>query len=373
MNVPIKNACSFMPERKGLISAIIVSFGHISGALCTISGEYIVNNERKELKENEKLFPLEIAGRVQIYYQCMFVFIGICLALSLLFMFQYKSEQISLIQEIKFNNDFSLNAHDNEFDVYYSPQIQPKTSVRKEQELLIPPMTLSATIMPLQSNERIDKSNKNFKQILHSCRFWMLAVNYSCTVYSSAMHLTVFKPLGIKHNFDVDMLTFTYASSFCLLIVIGPLIGYLSDRVSFTVLNTSMNVVGIISNVAMLYSFHFNNQLIFAIFNVIHLLCCPNLLSILNAHVMKVYTLQFFVEAIGVLGIFSVLGSIFESCIPLIMTTYFHDENNQIAYCIGIGLNIIGIILSAIEKDTEFKFQTKEVNRDKEIEEINDL
>ena len=362
-----------MPERKGLISAIIISFGHISGALCTISGEYIINNERIELKEGEQLFPREIAERVQIYYQCMFVFIGICLVLSLLFMFQYKPEQSSLIQEIKLNNDFSLNTNDNEFDVYYSPQIQPKTSARKEQELLIPPMTLSATIMPLQSDERNTKTNKNFKQILHSCRFWMLAVNYSCTVFSSSMHLTVFKPLGIKHSFDVDMLTFTYASSFCLLIIIGPLIGYLSDRVSFTVLNTSMNVVGILSNIAMLYSFNKNDQVVFAIFNVIHLLCCPNLLSILNAHVMKVYTLQFFVEAIGVLGIFSMIGSIFESCIPLIMTTYVKDDDNQIAYCIGIGLNIIGIILSVIEKDTEFKFQKKEVDRDKEIEEINDL
>ena len=362
-----------MPERKGLISAIIVSIGHISGALCSIGGEYIVNNERMELKEDEELFPLKIAERVRIYYTYMFVFIGICLVLSLLFVFQYKPGQSSLIQEIKLNNDFSLNTNDNEFDVYYSPQIQPKRSARKEQELLIPPMTLSATIMPLQFDERNNKYNKNFKQILHSCRFWMLAVNYSCTVYSSSMHLTVFKPLGIKHKFNVDMLTFTYASSFCLLTVIGPLIGYFSDHVSFKVLNTSMNVIGIISNIAMLYSLQYNDQTVFAVFNVIHLLCCPNMLSILNAHVMKVYTLQFFVEAIGVLGIFSVIGSIFESCIPLIMTTYLNDNDNKIAYSIGIGLNIIGIILSMIEKDTEFKFQTKEVERDKESEEINDL
>ena len=302
----------------------------------------------------------------------MFPFIGTCSLLSLLFIFQHKPELNSLIQEIKRNNDFSINNIDNECSNYYSPQMKPNKSVRKE--LVVPPMTLSATIMPVQSfYERSRKPNKNFTQILFSCRLWILALTNMFTYFSSSMSLNIFKTLGMQHGFSLNMLTFTYSLSFCLLVVVGPLVGHLSDYLTYRMMNSFINIISIISNIAMLYSLKYKDEFIFVLFSVVHIVSCMNLSTILNTHVMKVYTLQFFVEVIGVLGIVSMFGSFLESGVPLISNWFFKDKDNKVGYSVGIAMNTVGLILSLIETDTVFKFQREEVVKEQEIEDLNDL
>ena len=374
MNIPIKNACLYNPKRKGFISSIIASFGFGSAAGCTFLGDFIVNPQRVVLSEEEKFFAFEVAKNVKKYYLFMYAFIGGCSILSLLFVFQYKPENNSLIKELKSNRNFSINDADNANRNYYSPQLKPKANARTD--LIVPPMTLSAVIIPVQSFYH-SGSAKNFKQIISSCGFWVLALNQVCTFFTSSMSVNTFKTLGVEHGFSVNNLTASYSFSLCSLMFIGPLIGYLSDCMSFAVLNSFLNIIEIISSLAMFYSLRQNNCIMFCVFSAFQVMAFSNFNLIINSHVMKVYTLQFFVEVIGSLGIVSVFGSVLESFVPLIADQLFDDQDNMFAYFFGIGLNVLGVMLSAIEKETKFEFQKTEKEKEKEeikdIDEINDI
>lgn len=66
VRAPVKNSCFFMPEHKGLISAII--YWRSFSPLFNFIGEGIINPENKRLAPNEKYYDYSMMRNLFDYY-----------------------------------------------------------------------------------------------------------------------------------------------------------------------------------------------------------------------------------------------------------------------------------------------------------------
>ena len=90
-NICVKNCCFYYPNKKGLISSLIVSLGAMTGSSYTYLGEKIINPEREKVidKDKEPYYREEIAKRSKYYFLFAMIAIPIFTAISLFLFYKY--------------------------------------------------------------------------------------------------------------------------------------------------------------------------------------------------------------------------------------------------------------------------------------------
>ena len=93
----------YCPDKKGVITGVLLIGVMIIAAIFAFSGEKIINFEGKTLKENEYFYPKEIAERTYLYFVVGLFTIPIGLIFSLLLLYEYKAEDTKIDKLISEN------------------------------------------------------------------------------------------------------------------------------------------------------------------------------------------------------------------------------------------------------------------------------
>ena len=114
-NIPVKNACFYYPEKKGLISSSMMSFVGISVAGYVLIGEQLINPGKEGVidQETDPYYSLEVSQNCRKYYLFGMFVLPIGTLLSFLFFYKYdpkceneekeseKSEEKKKIKKLK--------------------------------------------------------------------------------------------------------------------------------------------------------------------------------------------------------------------------------------------------------------------------------
>lgn len=331
----MKNACMYSPKKKGMIAAIIMSFGQLGGPVFNIIGETIINPNNVIIEIDSDYFPTDVADNFFNYLIFIMVLYPIGTILTLLTFYKYE--------------DYSQN--DTSTGI-----IQEDTN--KPQESVI--------------NRKSDKYKADLRKIFTTKRLYYISVLFFFSAFLFFLVMGTYKTIGSLQNFDTNLLKYSLMVAGILLCIMGPVWGHLYDKLKFKKLLYIVNGSGILIGILLCVSLV--NEWFFAIMVIINAIFFVGMMSIFNPHVMKVFTLTYTMELAGVLavssGVSNLLGSIFAFCVSFMISD---KESAKYAYIVifivGAVFNLVSIIAGRFEGDEEFQFDAYEEKKAIEIEE----
>ena len=309
---PVKNACFYYPEKKGLISAVISSLGHIAGAGYNLIGETLINKENYTLQKDEVKYPFEIAKNVKRYYRFIFLTVPIGTIFGLLLTFQYKKKK---------NLSF------------------------------------------ISKKEEKGQYKKDLKRIIKSKRVWTLSLVCWLGTFLLFLLLNTFKAIGATAPKRVDAALLKYTAVFVgfSLSLSSPLWGIMIDKISFRVLFSIINVIGMFVGVAIVLGIYYL-PIMFCVTVCVNALCVSGVRTILNPHVMKIFGIKYSMIVYGIIGLVSGSSNFMGSLFSFVVSSVFKNNMNFAYGCIfifGSVLNFFSLILTQFEKDDVFEFTTE--------------
>lgn len=335
----MKNACMYYPEKKGMIAAIVMSFGQLGGPIFSLVGETITNPNNVIIEEEDYFFPVEIGKNFFNYLIFIFVLYPVGTTLTLLTFYKYEE-----------------NCH-NEKSIKL---IQENSNKPKEEPI----------------NRQSDKYKADIKKIFTTNRLYIISLIYFFSSFLFFLVMGTFKTIGSLLSFDTNLLKYSLMIGGVLLCIMGPVWGYLYDILKFKKMSIIVNGAGVA--IGILLCFSLVNEWFFAIMVVINGVFFVGMMSIFNPHAMKVFTMTYTMEIAGLLaiasGISQLLGSIFAFCVSLIITNKENEKYTYIAiFIIGSIFNVIAILIGRYEHDDLFQFDESSEKKAIEIEEKVDI
>ena len=337
MFAPVKNACFYKPEKKGIISALVTSLGHLAGAAFNIIGEKMINSSGYTLSGEEIRYPYYIAKNVKNYYKFIFYTVPIGTFLGILFTFQYSHKKTEE------KNDHTL----------LSTEEKPRESI--------------GSFVPKDPNNLTEEEKEMYKKdimkIVKNKRVWTLALVNWLGTFLLFLVLNTFKTIGAMTRIDANMLTYTAVFVALSLSLASPFWGFLIDKFSFKVLFSIVNIVGIVIGVAIVIGLNYL-PLLFCAVIAIDGLCVSGFMSILNPHIMKIFGIHYSMIVSGIIGLVAGTSNFVGSIFSFVVASVFKD-NQYFAYgCIfifGSVLNVVSLILTFFESNEPFEFTRKDI------------
>lgn len=337
---PIKNACFYCPEKKGLIAALITSIGNLGNAAYNYFGETLINSTNYTLKEGEKYYPFWIAKNVSRYYALIFVAIPVGTILGCLFIYQFvpdlKELQVPIISnlpnEIEEGND--------------KPRISPP-------KLPPPPM-----MKPLTEAEKM-KYKKDISKVLHNKRIWILsAINFLAS-FLLLLVVNSYKTIGATAPTRVDAALLRDTAVFCAICLsgFGPLWGLLIDKVIFKIIFIIVNAIGTGVGIGLVFGLYI--PILFCLLVCATGLCASGLTAVFNPHIMKVYGIQYSMIVAGIINLIGGMSNLIGSMFTFIVSTVYADNQNfayGCVYIVGASMNFLAMLLTLWESNEPFEY-----------------
>ena len=367
VNIPLKNACFYYPQKKGLISSCIMSFVGISISIYALVAERLINPD-KEGVINEKTEPY-YSENVSKNYKKYFIFAMITLPIqtffSLLFFYKYnpnceieeneKNEQIA--NEDKENNEENENE---------------KNEPERKEELKD---VLINNRQSLRFNSFYKPNpSKNIKIALKSFRFWRNILIVGLTPFWILFLQSSFRAYVVMLGVDTQIIFFLGSGVALTSCLFGPIWASLVDKFGFQPI---MKIIGFISTTMSIYFYFFmGDQLFYIIGLAISLSTLVGIMSAATPHLMEIYGMRYFLTIGGFARLFNELSSFSAALTSIILSVFFKNAKEllfpyQMVVVVGGALSIIGLILVFFENDEKFIYGDENEIIEKEKEYIN--
>ena len=141
----------------------------------------------------------------------------------------------------------------------------------------------------------------------------------------------------------------------------SPLWGIMIDKISFRVLFSIINVIGMFVGVAIVLGIYYL-PIMFCVTVCVNALCVSGVRTILNPHVMKIFGIKYSMIVYGIIGLVSGSSNFMGSLFSFVVSSVFKNNMNFAYGCIfifGSVLNFFSLILTQFEKDDVFEFTTE--------------
>ena len=309
-----KNMMCFYPDKTGIISSVCMSITILVAAFVSVLGEKIINPEKIVLKENEFIYPYELAKNYRIFYKYFLYINPIILIISLLLI--KKSEENERTSHLNILNKKN----------YLNYIINIKAA------------------------------------ILHK-RTWGLAI---FTIFSSfiiSYACNTFRVYGALNSFNGNIMQYCTAFIAIGMVFFGPIWGIINDNIQFTKIIKFISLFCFIHSIIISIFIHSSTIYIICIF--IAPVASSGIATILGPHIMKVYGTKYFIEVEGIIGICKGIVTVLIGILAFIISKFCQSGKElQIAYryiyFFGIILCIIGIFYGLKEDDSLFVFPVNE-------------
>ena len=352
-NIPIKNACMYYPEKKGLISAGIMSFVGISLAIYILIGEKLINPDKEGVidQDNEPYYSEEVSKRFKYYYLFAMFCLPIGTLISLLLFYKYdpkceieeneNKEQIS-------NEDKENNEEENEEKEEKEKEESKDVMIEKNEK------------KSLRYNSFYKPSpSKNIKIAMKSFRFWRNILIGGLTPFLIFFLQSSFRAYVVMLGVDTNIIFFLGSGLALIGCLLGPVWASLVDKFGF---QPVMKIIGFICSIMSVYFYFFMGDKMFYTLGLVILI--PTLVGIMSAltpHLMQIYGLRYFLTIGGFAKLFNELSDFMASLTSIIFSIFFKNADEllfpykMVAACGGV-FSIIGLILIFFENDEKFVF-----------------
>lgn len=332
MLVTNKNACMFCPEKKGVITGIISSCESLGLSFFGFVGETLINPENKVVPEGKEFFDLEIAEKFFNYLLLVFIVFPTGVIIALCLLYQFKEDKLPIPNLVKCPNVKLIDEQEGENQIGSN---------------------VNETLPALAS----EKAKRDLKKAFGTWRIWRLCAFKLFASFIFYLITSTAKTIGTLEHFDTKLLKYALAINGIATCVFGPVWGYLYDRFNFLILAYVITFAA--CSIGFLEVLSLQIEWLFDTIIIVNTIFFNGFTSIINPHIMKVYTLQYALELSGIItlagGLTNVCGSTFAFLVSLYM-----KENTKKAYTIvfmvGSSLNVISFILNCFESNEPFRF-----------------
>ena len=347
-----KNLAFFKPKKKGLLISIFGAVVVIFGGIFSTGGEKLISPSGYTLN-NEEFYPGNIAERTYLYFILGFIIIPISGIIFILFIFEYKKGYDSEKKEQNNEKEKKEDIEDNG---------------NKDDENLINKDVEKNNDNDNENNINTEIENmskkKNLKSVFKTFRFWRLAFSQLFVSFSFSFILGTGRTFGALIGIDGTSLQFLMLLQSAALIVIGPILGFISDKKGPLPIIRLSPIICIIPDILLL--FFAENTIIFITSFVLSILGLVSGIVGFAPFIMEIYGIQESVIIAGAINVFAKISEIISTISDFVISLYYTNEElinpYRIMYIIGAICCAISLILLLFEKDKKYVYENDEEN-----------
>ena len=356
--VTLKQACSYFPEKKGLIVSLFYSLGDLVNSGFIYLGEYIINPNNEKMNSASGAYSKSISENYNQYLLIIIILVP-CGNLIFFFLtffshFKNKATPHDEVSEKKTKPINSVNIEE-------AAELGTPTNQEKEKNAKPP-------------NKR--KYWKDLKKVITSWTLWRMLVLAFFQTFLILMLTSTFRPVGDMMGISRVAMNLTATLSGIFVIIFSPVWGFFYDKFGFRPLATVLSICSGLNGGLFLFSLFLKSDILFPISVCINVVVLAGANSFYVPHIMNIYGMYYSMEVTGCLSIFTALISILCSTFEFLVVILYKTKSNTpfyICYGIGIAFALISLIIIYFEKEDKFQFDEDEEETIKEIEPLNEL
>ena len=203
---------------------------------------------------------------------------------------------------------------------------------------------------------QVNYSTRHTKKALGSFRVWKLFTLILCSYLALNLLIVCWRPIGVNVEIETNKLQLIGTLNFVMCMIGTPFFGFLSDKIPFRILFTVISAVTSLIGFVFCYSFDFPVLFMLLVCGIFFNL--GGYTAVLPTHYMKVFTMKYYVEIGGVIGLANVIMG------PICAFFAYFVENGvddkifayRIIFITGAAMNIVSLVISIFESDEEFDY-----------------
>ena len=335
-NILIRNTCFYYPKKKGLISAIIMSFMGLFVSFYFLLGEQIVNPEKVQAGGTERSFyPYEVAQNVKKYFIFAMILLPIFTLLTILFYYKYDPNCEEGEEEKKIVNKEILEKIEemNEILIDNTPDQKQLNSFNKP------------------------SPKKNIKIALKNFRFWRNIMIAGLIPFYVSFIKCTFRAYVVVIKVDPDVIFYLNAGVALINCLFGPVWASLVDKFGFQII---MKIIGILISVMSIYFLFFIDSPTFYVIGLLFIMpILAGIMASMTPHLMNIYGMRYYLTIGGFARLFNELSGFIVAIISILISMYCKTTEElkvpyQIVITTGGILSLIGLTNVFFENDEKF-------------------
>ena len=350
-----KNLTLYFPKKKGLIvgviglGVIIISGGYL------FAGEKIIAFNGETLGPNEEVYKPEVAQRTYLYLMIGFFTIPFGDIIFLLFSHEYKEQIINDIDILAIKNK-NEEAKDNKEDT----KDEGENNIENDNN----ETETEKKNNDYQGFEFQKYKNEKIKKVLKTFRFWRIALVSFLVSFPISFMMTTGRTFGAIIGIKGSALQFLMIIQAISIIIIGPILGIISDKKGPLIILKISAIVSIVPGILLL--FFIDNTVIYILsFALIAIGLVSKMVSF-NPLLMEIYGIQESVILGGIINGLGKVGEIITTVSAFVISFFYTKEEIKTPYKIifisGSVCSIISFLLLCFESTKKFEYNEKSLD-----------
>ena len=323
-----KNLTLFNPKKKGSISGIIGILTVVLSAIFAFAGEKMINPGGEYVNEKQ-VYPQKVAEKTYIYYISGFITTPLGGLLGFLFLSEYKKEDdpTNYLRDVTNNKSMEKELYDVVEDTNPNPE-----------EELVADLNLKAAEQ--KEKEKADKNferevdnlrhKRHIKQVIKSWRFWRISLANLLLNFSVMFMVNTGRIFGALINIEPLVLQLMSIFQALGMIIIGPILGCISDRKSPLALLRIVSLICVVPGV--LLNLFLENSFVFLLSIILYLFGLIGNMVGSQPLIMEIYGIHESVILGGFMSTFAKISEIITTCVAFGVSFIYTGANIRIPY-----------------------------------------
>ena len=352
-----KNLALFKPKIKALLISIMAAFAVIFSGVFATLGEKIISPKGYTLSQGEEFYPANICKRTYLYFLSGFIVLPFAAVIFLLFIVEYKKEysKDSIVVEERINEENEekekVEESEEKENINLKNERKGENNIKEDEDIID---------FEIKSMSK----KKSIKKVFKTFRFWSLAFIQLFITFSFSFILGTGRTFGALIGINGTSLQYLMLLQSGALILIGPILGFISDKKGPLPLVRISAVICMIPGI--LLTFFTDKTPIFISSFVISILGLICGLIGFAPFMMEIYGIQESVIIGGAINVFAKISEIISTVSAFVISQlYTKDEiikPYKIMYLSGAICCGISFVLLLFENDKKFVYDEDKEN-----------
>lgn len=275
--VTLKQACTYFPEKKGLIISLFYSFGGLVNSGFYYLGEYIINPNNELMDSKTNTYSKYVSGNYNDYLLIIIILVpcGSIIFILLTFSSRFNTK--------KSMNNITINREE-------SSKLDEPITQEKPKENEVKP----------SYNQRYWK---DLKKVITSWTLWRMLLLIFFQTFLIIMLTSTFRPIGDMLGISRLAMNLTATLSGIFVILFSPVWGFFYDKFGFKPLAVVLSICSGINGGLFILSLYLKSDILFSITVCINTVLLAGGNSFYIPHIMHIYGMFYSMEITGCLSI----------------------------------------------------------------------
>ena len=349
-----KNLALFKPKIKALLISIMAAFAVIFSGVFATLGEKIISPKGYTLSQGEEFYPANICKRTYLYFLSGFIVLPFAAVIFLLFIVEYKKEysKDSIVVEERINEEKEkVEESEEKENINLKNERKGENNIKEDEDIID---------FEIKSMSK----KKSIKKVFKTFRFWRLAFIQLFITFSFSFILGTGRTFGALIGINGTSLQYLMLLQSGALILIGPILGFISDKKGPLPLVRISAVICMIPGI--LLTFFTDKTPIFISSFVISILGLICGLIGFAPYMMEIYGIQESVIIGGAINVFAKISEIISTVSAFVISQLYTNKEiikpYKIMYLSGAICCGISFVFLLFENDKKFVYDEDKEN-----------